>query len=175
MAGSLIKIQETTISSSTANVTLTGIDSTFDVYKLVINNLKPSADDAPFMRVTKSGTAQSDANYDDAKKYLKADDSFANLSGTNATKVDIMATLDNASSAGSNGVYYLFNFANSEYSFVTIESSHFQSTVHSVRGFAGGFVHTVASASDGVFISFDNFASGSTIETGTFTLYGLKK
>jgi len=76
-----------------------------------------------------------------------------------------MATLDNASFAGSNGVYYLFNFANSsEFSFVTIESTHFQSTVH-----------TVASASDGVFISFDNFASGSTIETGKFTLYGLKK
>jgi hypothetical protein len=128
------------------------------------------------MRVTKSGTAQSDANYDDAKKYLKADDSFATIAGTNRTGVDIMATCDSASFAGSNGVYYLFNFANSsEYSFITIESSHFQATVHSIRGFMGGFVHTVASASDGVLIKFDNFASGSTIETGTFTLYGLKK
>ena len=176
MAGSLIKIAETTITSSTASVTLTGIDSTYNVYKLVINNLKPSADDAPLMRVTKSGTAQSDANYDDAKKYLKADDSFATIAGTNRTGVDIMATCDSASFAGSNGVYYLFNFANSsEYSFITIESSHFQATVHSIRGFMGGFVHTVASASDGVLIKFDNFASGSTIETGTFTLYGLKK
>ena len=39
MAGSLIKIQETTVStaSPTAAVTLTGIDSTYDVYKVVIN------------------------------------------------------------------------------------------------------------------------------------------
>ncbi len=174
MSGSLIKIDEEIVSSSVAGVTLTGIDSTYDVYKLVINNLKPSADDAPFMRVTKSGTADSTANYDDAKKYLKADTSFSNISNTNLDKIDIMATLDDG--VGSNGVYYLFNFANaSEYSFVTIETTHFQSTALTVRGFAGGFVHTVASASDGVFIAFDNYAGGSTIETGTFTLYGLKK
>ena len=176
MSGSLIKIDEEIVSSSVASVTLSGIDSTYDVYKLVINNLKPSTDDAPFMRVTKSGTADSTANYDDAKKYLKADTSFSNISNTNLDKIDIMATLDDGAGAGSNGVYYLFNFANaSEFSFVTIETTHFQSTALTVRGFAGGFVHTVASASDGVFIAFDNYAGGSTIETGTFTLYGLKK
>jgi hypothetical protein len=32
MAGSLIKIEETTVSSAVASVTLTGIDSTYDVY-----------------------------------------------------------------------------------------------------------------------------------------------
>ena len=39
MAGSLVLIQETTVSSSVASVSLTGIDSTFDVYKVVYDNL----------------------------------------------------------------------------------------------------------------------------------------
>ena len=38
MAGSLIEIQKVTVSSAVSSVTLTGMDSTYDVYKLVINN-----------------------------------------------------------------------------------------------------------------------------------------
>jgi len=174
MAGALIKIDEEIVTSSVASVTLTGIDSTYDVYMVTMNNLKVSADDVPIMRVTKSGTAQSDSEYDFAYKYLKADTGFANLSNTNQTKVDCMATIESSVSAGNgNGVYYLFNFANaSEYSFITIEEAHFQQTQNTVYGFQGGFVHTVASASDGVFIALD---SGNNYTAGTFTLYGLKK
>ena len=40
MAGSLIKIQETTVSSAVASVTLTGIDSTYDVYQFIISGLE---------------------------------------------------------------------------------------------------------------------------------------
>ena len=85
-----------------------------------------------------------------------------------------MATIESSVSAGNgNGVYYLFNFPNaSEYSFITIEEAHFQQTENTVRGFQGGFVHTVASASDGVFIALD---SGNNYTAGTFSLYGLKK
>lgn len=179
MSGSLVKIQEVTVTSSTASVSLTGIDTTYDVYKLIINNLVPSADDAPLFRVTKSGVAQADANYDYATFYHKSDTSSQILSGTNGTGRDIMATLDDASGhagGNGNGVYYLYNFPNaSGYSYVTMESSHFQASVHNVRGFNGGFVHTVASACDGVNIQFNNYSSGSTIESGTFRLYGLKK
>ena len=38
MAGSLIKIDEEIVSSAVASVTLTGIDSTYDVYQVVISN-----------------------------------------------------------------------------------------------------------------------------------------
>ena len=44
MAGSLIKIQETTVSSATASVSLVGIDSTYDVYKVVISKCVPVTD-----------------------------------------------------------------------------------------------------------------------------------
>ena len=185
MAGSLVKVDEFTISSPVASVILGGgssgsstlnvsIDSTYDVYKVQVSNVKVNTDDALSMRVTKGGTAQDDANYDDAKKYLKSGSGFGNISNTNATQVDFTATIDSGISASNgNGVAYLFNFANaSEYSFVTIESTHFQYNDNEGRGFAGGFAHTVASASDGILFKTNG---GNNITSGNFTLYGLKK
>jgi hypothetical protein len=64
MAGSLIKIQETTVTSAVASVTLTGIDSTYDVYQLVINDLTPVTINADMkLRVTESGTPNTTSNY----------------------------------------------------------------------------------------------------------------
>jgi hypothetical protein len=116
MSGSLIKIAETTVSSAVASVTLTGIDSTYDVYEFIISNLKVSSDDVPALRVTKSGTADETANYDYAFKNLKADTTFSNGSGTNETKAFIMPTVDDGTGnagANANAVIYLFNFPNS--------------------------------------------------------------
>ena len=174
MSGSLVLIDSETVTSSTATVELTGIDSTYNVYQVVISNVTVNTDDALSMRVTKGGTAQTDSEYDDAKKYLKADASFGNISNQNATQIDITATIDSGISASSgNGTYYLFNFPNaSEYSFVTIDSVHFQYNDDTVRGFTGGFVHTVASASDGVQIKTNG---GNNIDSGEFKLYGLRK
>ena len=67
MAGSLIKIAESTVTSATANLTLTGIDSTYDVYMLSINNVVASADGKQLtIRVTASGTAKDTSDYDQA-------------------------------------------------------------------------------------------------------------
>ena len=44
MAGSLIKIDEEIVSSAVASVTLTGIDSTYDVYMVRLNNVQPETD-----------------------------------------------------------------------------------------------------------------------------------
>jgi len=176
MVSSLVLIDSETVSSSTTAVTLTGIDSTYNVYVLQISGMTVSADEAPMMRVTKSGSAQDDNNYDEAKEYLKVDTSFTTIGQENVDRIDATATIDSGSGAAGNGTYYLFNFPNaSEYSFVTIESNHLQATVDSVRGFIGGFVHTVASASDGIQISANNWTSGSTLESGEFKLYGLRK
>ena len=173
MAGSLVLIDSETVTSSTATVELTGINSTYNVYQVVISNVKVDTDDALSMRVTKSGTAQTDSEYDDAKKYFKADTSFSNISNTNASQIDITATIDSGVSASNgNGIYYLFNFPDAEHSFVTIDSVHFQYNDDAARGFAGGFYHTVASASDGVQIKTNG---GNNIESGEFKLYGLKK
>ena len=172
MAGSLIKISETTVSSAVASVTLTGIDSTYDVYMVRINNYVPSTDAVnPITRVTVSGTAQSTANYDRAFKILKADATFQNVSGTNRTAFDVLTGAGTGTGEQNNAIIYLFNFANaSEYSFITVENTAINASA-STRGSMGGNVYTVAEAHDGLFFGFD---SGN-IASGTFSLYGLKK
>ena len=171
MAGSLIKIDEEIVTSAVASVTLTGIDSTYDVYMVKMNNIQPATDNVTLrFRVTKSGVGDSTANYDVAHKFLNSTASFSNGSTTNATE----HTLSNNGTGTSEtlqGIMYLFNFNNaSEYSFWTNELTNFNASAQAV-GQQGGAVHTVASASDGCKWYF----SSGNIASGKFTLYGLKK
>ena len=174
MAGSLIKIQETTVSSSTASVTLTGIDSRFEVYKVVLSDVQGTSDSVSFKeRFTVSGTAQSTSNYDYATKTVRDTGSFSNNSASNGTElfVNTQTAMGTGTGETLQGVRYLFNFNNaSEYSFCTMEMVFLDFDV-SARGGQGGGVYTVAEAHDGVNYF---FASGN-IASGTFSLYGLKK
>jgi len=71
MAGSLIKIDEEIVTSAVASVTLTGIDSTYDVYMVKYNDLEFSSDSQVYARVTESGTENTTSNYDAAQKQMK--------------------------------------------------------------------------------------------------------
>ena len=173
MAGSLVLIQETTISSPVSSVSLVGINSTFDVYKVTFSNIFASADDDMQIRVTTSGTADSDSEYDLCSKDLKTSGSFGNSSATNQTQWDFSAGIGTSGTNSHNGVMYLFNFNTSEFSFVTMENATTrQDTSDELFGFQGGGVHTVAETNDGI-----NFflASGNNIAGGVFKLYGLVK
>ena len=177
MAGSLVKITETTVSSAVSSVTLTGINSTFDVYMVKIFGVHFATDrDSITMRVTTSGTPQTGSNYAYAGKFIGSDVSpFGNYNSSSDTDIRIGLGADNSEKVA-NGILYLFNFNNaSEFSFVTNEGVGFTSDADSsgVRGFQGGGVYKVAEANDGVNF-FEEF-SGANIEGGTFTLYGLKK
>lgn len=170
MSGSLIKIDEEIVTSAVASVTLTGIDSTYDVYMVKYNNVECDTDAQYFrIRVTKSGTADTTANYDWAFKKLESTTTFGNRSNTNQTYWETEA-LGTSTQEQNNGVLYLFNFNASEYSFITVEESTFN-TSQQLTGRQGGAVHTVASASNGI----QFFMSSGNIDSGTFTLYGLKK
>ena len=174
MPGSLVLIQETTLSTPTASVVLTGIDTTYDVYKVVVSGIQPVTDNKNLLlKVTKGGTKQDDSEYDSSGKLLKSAASFSNTQGVDGTSFTFAFSLSNATSETANAILYLFNFANaSEYSFITAESSFLNLTPELV-GFQGGFTHTVASASDGV--SFE-MESSVNINTGAiFKLYGLAK
>jgi hypothetical protein len=174
MAGSLIKIAEITVSSAVSSVSLVGIDSTFDVYKVTFSNIFASADDDMQIRVTTSGTADSDSEYDIASKDFKTSGSFGNTSGTNQTQWDFSAGIGTSGTNSHNGVIYCFNFANpSEYSFITNENVTMRNdATDELFGFQGGGVHTVAETNDGI-----NFflASSNNIAGGKFSLFGLKK
>jgi len=184
MANSLIKVDEFTISSPVASVILGGgssgssllnasIDSTYDVYMVVVSNASNTVSDEYFyQRVTVSGTPDISANYDLAGKQLNADVTFINQANTNETAVQAYIGMGQDNGETPNLVSYLFNFNNaSEYSFATIEVSSMDSSSR-FRAIQGGWVHTVAQACDGI-----QFYSGGSrnLDSGTFTLYGLKK
>ena len=171
MAGSLVLVDSETVSSGVSAVTVTGIDSTYDVYKLIISGLEAATDSSTVqIRVTKSGTAQTDSEYDKACMQLKAYNTFTNDTGTNATFWDFNQ-IGTTSGSTFDLTAYLFNFANaSEYSFATFEAATSDTTID-FRGNQGGGVHTVAEANDGV----NFFFTSGNIESGEFKLYGLKK
>ena len=146
MAGSLIKIQETTVSSAVSSVTLTGINSTYDVYMVRVNNLQCDTDvEDVKCRVTESDTPNTTANYDRASKLLRAGSSFANQSATNETSWDMGTNIGTATGESSNFVQYIFNANNSsEYTFMTKEVAELNSTPELV-GQQGGGVFTSTS------------------------------
>ena len=162
----LVQVSTTTVSGAVSTVTLTGIDSD-DVYMVTYNNWKCDTDTTQNrLRITKSGSAQSDAEYDFASKLMYATTSFSNNAQQNLTFVgqDFIGT---GTGEASNGVLYLYNFnSSSAYSLITQEEVNFS---HNPRltGVMGGIVHTVASASDGI----QFLVSAGNISAGTFTLY----
>ena len=173
MAGSLIKIDEEIVTSAVASVTLTGIDSTYDVYMVKVNNLKVTTDNTYcWVRVGNSGTADSTANYDEASKSLYAGGAFGNNTATNDTEFNIvLPALDNGAGSNGNAILYLYNWNNSsEYSFLTVEATQMLNN-GVLYGNQGGGVHTVAQSNSEIHFGM----SSSTIASGTFTLYALKK
>ena len=80
MAGSLIKIDEEIVTAAVASVTLTGIDNTYDVYMVKLNNAQPDTDIVTLeTRFTVSGTPDISANYDEAFKTLRANTTLTML------------------------------------------------------------------------------------------------
>ena len=123
MAGKLVQVATTTITSATATVSITGIDSD-DVYMVTYNNIAPSTDATQLqMRVTVSGSPDTTSNYDRASKSMKAFTSFSNSYATNENLTyPSSAQTGTGTSETNNGILYLYNFnSSSEYSFGTVE------------------------------------------------------
>jgi hypothetical protein len=174
MAGSLIKIDEEIVTSAVASVDLGGAnwDSSYDVYMVRINGLTCSTGiQTTNVRVLVSSSPDTTLNYDRAYKELKTNATFSNRSATNESGSRIFAQPRLALPENSNAIMYLFNFNSSaEYSFITFESVQ-SSGIGGNNSYQGGLVHTVAQSCNGIRI----YQSSGTIDTGTFTLYGLKK
>ena len=163
---SLVQVATETVSSATATVTLTGINSD-DVYMVAFNNVQPSSDIVSLSaRFTVSGSPDTSSNYDRAIKELRANTTFGNYSGTNQSAM----FLDGAGTGTSelvNGIAYICNTNNaSEYTFISFENTGRDFDGHN-KGRQGGFVLTVTQATDGIQFY---FGSGN-IASGTFTLY----
>ena len=169
MAGSLIKIAETTLSGTVSSVTLLGIDTTYDVYKVVISNAQVTTDESDVkIRFTESDTPNTTANYDSAHYHLSAQQAFNTQVETNQTSMDLSLNIGNDTGEAFNSVIYIFNAPNSsEFTFITQENNMMSKTAE-LRGKQGGGAFTVTSAVNGIqFIE--------SMDTGTFTLYGIRK
>lgn len=169
---SLVKIQEVSASSS-ASVTLLGIDTTFDVYKVVIDKCIP-ASDSVFLsaRATESDTPNTGTNYDFAGKLLRVDTDTTNSSSENETSLFLQGNLTGTNTGEQfNLVQYIFNANTSdEFTYFTVESN-FLDNAGNLNGLQGAGIFTVASTVNGV----QYFFSSGNIASGTFNLYGLKK
>lgn len=174
MSGSLIKIDEEIVTSAVASVTL-GVanwDSSYDVYMVKFNNVSPSTAEQMKARFLESGTENSTANYDYAAKHFRTSGAFENLSATNSTSMTVASAQIHATTGNANGILYIFNANNSsEYTFITTESTIYAGSGQ-VAGDGGGNAFTIQSSVNGIkfFIN-----SSHNIDSGTFTLYGLKK
>jgi hypothetical protein len=163
----LVQVATETVTSATASVTLTGIDSD-DVYMVSAVGIKSGTDNSYCKaRVTKSTTPDTTANYDLAYEILRTDTSFSTNNQTNGTEAYITHNLGTSTSEFGNFILYLYNFnSSSEYSFATVETTDLRYDVK-LMSRTGGFVHTVASASDGI----QFLMNSGNLEGGTFTLY----
>lgn len=169
MSGSLVKINQTIASGSPSTLTVTGITSDYDVYMVDVVNLVPNASGRVEWRITKGGSIQTDSEYDNARKDMPMNASFQNNENMNDSKVT-NATVDQNGSW--NAKFYLFDFTNAnEFSYGTFEHTAY---VDSPQGFGGvgGFIHTVASVSDG--LSF-HWGDSRTFTSGELHLYALNK
>tara|TARA_R100001594_G_scaffold105470_2_gene140040 strand:- start:1309 stop:1800 length:492 start_codon:yes stop_codon:yes gene_type:complete len=158
----LVQVATSTLTSSASTIAVNGIDDD-SVYMLACHNLIPDSTNAELkIRVNKSSSAQSDSEYDYAFKILSTS-SFNTRTGTNQDEVYF---IDNIHTYGGNAIAYLYNFnSSSEYSFGTVESV--ANVSNQQLGNTGGWVHTVASASNGVTLHLN---TGS-FNSGTVTLY----
>ena len=170
----LIKIDDDIITSSgTHTVTLSGINSTYDVYVVKFNNAQPATDNKNIgIRVTKGGSIQTDSKYDYVHEDLK-NATFGHTNTKGAASFTIFDSSGNGTGETNNGILYLFHWADAnEYSWITYDTVRMNLTPD-MGGRMGGGAHEVASASDGIVFTTESsvdFANGA-----EFTLYGLKK
>src|SRR6056300_1762811 len=147
MAGKLVQVSTTTISSPVTRLNLTGIDSD-DVYLATYHNVQGSIDNTNFLiRLANSGTADISANYDYASVKLFVNTTFGTQSGINNTSAPLGINLGNATNETAQGLIYIYNIYNaSEYSFGTQEGSYQQYSGNYNHSWMGGWTHTVASS-----------------------------
>ena len=167
MSGSLAQVSTATTDGSSQSVQVTGINSD-DVYLVTYKGLQSSSHDRLRIRVTKSGSAQSDLNYDNGRKGMPVGAVYQNNSDVNDGKI-LLGTMDDLAGTGAQGLIYCYNFnSSSEFSYVSFNTLMYASTPQLFGEFGGG-VHRVASASDG--IALQTNSSNNLVAGGIVTLY----
>jgi hypothetical protein len=162
-AVSSVKIGAGSSGSSTTNFAI----NTNNPYILIMTDVEIATDNQPLnMRVTESGTSQTDSEYDISYSFLKAYASFSESGTPNAAQW-FLAQLGTPTQEQQNGVITIYNaFDSNEHTMFQHESSYWTS-ISKLAGAIGSGVYTQASSVDG----FEIFAGSGNIDAGKFVLY----
>jgi len=107
MAGNLVQVSRATSTGSSASLKVTGIDSS-NAY-IILYSVKPVDNDKDlYVRVTTSGTADSDSEYDLTGVFMRADTSFSTSDGHNNDKWYLISAMENDTAKWSNAELWLF-------------------------------------------------------------------
>ena len=173
VGGSLELIETVNVSSSTLTVEFTDLKD-FDVHLITANDGTVSANDTGIaFRVYESGTLESGSVYDTARQICGADGSFSeNKSSSNAAfRFADNVRISSVPRSNINGYLYFYNLLDSAKYSLTTQHSTVWSNSDIYRSFWGSQVLPQASAVNKIQVM--AFNSG-TIETGNFSLYGVK-
>ena len=177
MAGSLVQVDHFEMSGAAANVILGGGTSgssstnfainTDDIYMATYRNVYMTNDGAvPNVRLTVSGSADSNANYDNARMNIYANTAHYDGANVNLT---YFSTLSRGTTVqeSSQGQIYCYNFnRSSEFSFITWSEILATETPEYIDVYGGGCL-TTAQTTDGI----QWVANSGNIANGEFTLY----
>lgn len=174
MAGSLIKISETTISSAVSSVTLTGITDTYNVYIFQYNNVESATVNKYMaMRFTESGTPNTSASYDRGGKVLNAGSTYGNNYGANGTFFYTHQNLFSTDAGQqNNGTIYIFNASNGAERTYMAQENVAVGASDVTQGNQGGGVFKQNSVVDGVHFYMEDTGN---MDAGHFVLFGLRK
>ena len=170
MAGQLVQVNHSIVSTAVSSVKLTGIDSD-NPYVVAITNLSPATINADVIfRLTEGGTASSDSDYDESAKQPRSDTTFTDLADANRGFFGLSGSLNTTEGKGFNAIIKIYNANNSsEHTYVTIETCYIAEDGSTFLGIQGGGVYTQTTAVDGFEITMEGPTSN--IKSGTFVMY----
>lgn len=173
MSGKLKLITTTTVSSDTAQVILTGIDST-NVYMLVVQGMYMDGTNQDIrIRFTASGSAVTSSDYDYRHYTLYNDASSGGTIINNTGNIDLSQGLGTSMNNAFNMVAYLHNFNDSsQYSYIIYENIHRNTSQGRMGSFHGGGILQSTATHDGVQML---NIGGANISSGVFSLYKVEE
>jgi hypothetical protein len=182
-AGSLVLLTTNTASSSASISFTSGIDSTYDEYLFIFNNIHPASDNVEFYfnmstdsgstyNVTKT-TSGFSAYHDEAgsSAALAYDASGDLAQGTGYLQLNQNGTLGNDNDQSLSGSLHLFSPSDTTFvkHFVSTVQ-YYETTDYSINSFVAGYGNTT-SAVDAI----DFKMSSGNIDSGTIQMFGVVK
>mgnify|MGYP003150254211 CR=1 FL=1 len=174
--GGLVHINTTTVTSGVSEVAFTsGIDSTYDTYKLFISGMHPATDNkhVQFHYSNDGGSSYLSSNYVFAGYASNASGTHGNQASGSASNIELTKErVGNANDESFNAEITMYQFHKTEFhKCISYHSSYFDLSGNVTLLIGAGSMTANESAVDAVRVKFE---SGN-IDKGTFSLFGVVK